>query len=211
MQDQDIINEEERHEAATETPAFLGCPSLGPKVLPSGFDGVEPSQKRSYLEKMNEVLFDRLGKIRDLAHDVRHDIIVRNKTHEEDNLKLLGAFSELRQLVDFYKPDEVNKNKKVTKSIKWPEGFTYEIERNGRKLVGVIQECGAYLEDETYPYRFFATVYEGTDIVFSITSCARGLYFQKKILKSAMHEAVKILSHCRRLRANKKAKNGGLA
>ena len=58
MQDQDIINEEERHEAATEEPTTLGisaeaegraaeqplgqCPSLGPKVLPSGFDGTEP-------------------------------------------------------------------------------------------------------------------------------------------------------------------------
>ena len=42
MQDQDIINEEERHEAATEEPTTVGCPSLGPKVLPSGFDGVDP-------------------------------------------------------------------------------------------------------------------------------------------------------------------------
>ena len=30
MNDQDIINEEERHEAATEEPITLGCPSLGP-------------------------------------------------------------------------------------------------------------------------------------------------------------------------------------
>lgn len=44
MQDQDIINEEERHEAATEEPTTLGCPSLGPKVLPSGFDGTEPGE-----------------------------------------------------------------------------------------------------------------------------------------------------------------------
>ena len=147
MQDQDIINEEERHDAATEEPTTVGCPSLGPKVLPGGFDGVEPGQD--------------------------------------------------------------TKNKTVTKSIKWPEGFTYEIERNGRKLVGVIQECGAYLEDETYPYRFFATVYEGNDIVFSITSCARGLYFQKKILKAAMLEAVMLLSRKRRWRANRAAKEGG--
>ena len=44
MQDQDIINEEERLEAATEEPTTLGCPSLVPKVLPSGFDGVEPGE-----------------------------------------------------------------------------------------------------------------------------------------------------------------------
>ena len=34
MKDQD-----EMFEAATETPAFMGCPSLGPKTLPGGFDG----------------------------------------------------------------------------------------------------------------------------------------------------------------------------
>ena len=110
---------------------------------------------------------------------------------------------------DGVEPGQDTTNKKVKKSIKWPEGFTYEIERNGRKLVGVIQECGAYLEDETYPYRFFATVYEGTDIVFSIDSCARGLYFQKRVLKAAMHEAVMSLSHMRRWRVNRAAKEGG--
>lgn len=39
MNDQD-----EMFEMATETPAFLGCPSLGPKTLPSGFDGTEPGE-----------------------------------------------------------------------------------------------------------------------------------------------------------------------
>ena len=41
----DVINDEERHEAATEEPTFSGCPALGPKVLPSGFDGVEPGKE----------------------------------------------------------------------------------------------------------------------------------------------------------------------
>ena len=41
MNDQD-----EMFEAATELPAFLGCPSLGPKTLPSGFDGVEPGEDK---------------------------------------------------------------------------------------------------------------------------------------------------------------------
>ena len=40
MNDQD-----EMFEAATELPAFMGCPSLGPKTLPSGFDGTEPAKK----------------------------------------------------------------------------------------------------------------------------------------------------------------------
>ena len=42
MKDQD-----EMFEAATETPAFLGCPSLGPKTLPSGFDGVESDRPQN--------------------------------------------------------------------------------------------------------------------------------------------------------------------
>ena len=39
MNDQD-----EMFEMATELPAVIGCPSLGPKTLPSGFDGVEPGE-----------------------------------------------------------------------------------------------------------------------------------------------------------------------
>ena len=38
MQDQDIINEEDDVARRAEEPTTLGCPSLGPKVLPSGFD-----------------------------------------------------------------------------------------------------------------------------------------------------------------------------
>ena len=41
----EIINEEERHEAATEEPTTVGCPSLGLGKLPGGFDGVEPREK----------------------------------------------------------------------------------------------------------------------------------------------------------------------
>ena len=41
MNDQD-----EMFEAATELPAVMGCPSLGPKTLPSGFDGVEPGEDK---------------------------------------------------------------------------------------------------------------------------------------------------------------------
>ena len=65
MQDQDIINEEERHEAATEEPTTVGCPSLGPKVLPSGFDGVEPGQDTdgddARIEKMYDEAYGRLA------------------------------------------------------------------------------------------------------------------------------------------------------
>lgn len=98
-------------EGEGEGPAVSGCPSLGPKVFPSGADGTEPAdgdgmKRTSILEKMNEAMFDRLGEIRDLVQKVRHDIVVGMKTHEEDNVALLGAFTRLRQLCEFYKPDD---------------------------------------------------------------------------------------------------------
>ena len=100
-------------------------------------------------------------------------------------------------------------NKTVKQPVSWPEGYAIEMEKNGRKIVGVITESGMYLDDDTYPYRFGATVYDGEDILFSIDSCSRGISFQKNVLISAMHTAINILSHMRRYRANKKAKKGG--
>ena len=40
-------------EAATELPAFLGCPALGPKPLPGGFDGTEPGNDVHGLHGLN--------------------------------------------------------------------------------------------------------------------------------------------------------------
>ena len=57
----DVINEDERHEAATEEPTTVGCPALGPKVLPGGFDGVEPGQGA-------DVEAERIGKMYDDAY-----------------------------------------------------------------------------------------------------------------------------------------------
>ena len=57
----DVINEEERHEAASEEPTTVGCPSLGPKVLPGGFDGVKPGQGA-------DVEAERIGKMYDEAY-----------------------------------------------------------------------------------------------------------------------------------------------
>ena len=42
----DVITDDERHEAATEEPTTVGCPSLGLGKLPGGFDGTEPGEKR---------------------------------------------------------------------------------------------------------------------------------------------------------------------
>lgn len=42
----DVITDDERHEAATEEPTTIGCPSLGLGKLPGGFDGVEQEEER---------------------------------------------------------------------------------------------------------------------------------------------------------------------
>ena len=70
MNDQDQINEEERHEAATETPAFLGCPQHMPTHLPGGFDGAEPApsdEAKKGLADGVERMRDKLSKIADIA------------------------------------------------------------------------------------------------------------------------------------------------
>ena len=98
MNDQD-----EMFERATETPAFLGCPQHMPTHIPGGFDGVEPApKKRSDLEKMNDLLLERLRRIRRISDDAIMDV----RTDEEHNKAFLAACTEIRKLVDFYKPRE---------------------------------------------------------------------------------------------------------
>ena len=97
------VSEEEIQEAATETPTFLGCPQHMPTHLPGGFDGVEPaSKKRSDLEKLNDLLLERLMRIRRISDDAIMDV----RTDKEHNKAFLAACTEIRKLVDFYKPDE---------------------------------------------------------------------------------------------------------
>ena len=66
MNDQD-----EMFEMATELPAVMGCPSLGPKTLPSGFDGVEPAspsdEAKSNVEAIVLRQLEVLNKIVDIA------------------------------------------------------------------------------------------------------------------------------------------------
>ena len=96
MNDQD-----EMFERATETPAVLGCPQHMPTHLPCGFDGVEPApKKRSDLEKMNDLLLERLRRIRRISDDAIMDV----RTDEEHNKAFLAACTEIRKLVYFYKP-----------------------------------------------------------------------------------------------------------
>ena len=66
MKDQD-----EMFEAATETPAFLGCPQHMPTQLPRGFDGVEPASPSDDAKSKVEAIVLRqlevLNKIVDIA------------------------------------------------------------------------------------------------------------------------------------------------
>ena len=76
------LTEEERHEAATEEAATVGCPSLGIPKLPGGFDGTEPAgsqgggavpaahvseEKQKKLEDSYLSMRGRLEKISDIA------------------------------------------------------------------------------------------------------------------------------------------------
>ena len=71
MQDQDIISEEERHEAATETPALLGCPQHMPTHLPGGLDGTEPGE-----DVVNPSRLDDIGMQMDRTTVVDDDGVV---------------------------------------------------------------------------------------------------------------------------------------
>lgn len=104
MNDQD-----EMFECAPETPAFLGCPQHMPTHILGGFDGVEPvPKKRSEVEKLNEIIFERLGEIVKKCCAMRVECDPEHVDYDaaETNIKLFGAFSELRQMCDFYKPRE---------------------------------------------------------------------------------------------------------
>ena len=109
MNDQDQITEDERHEAAAEE---LINGAAGVRALPhfpSGADGTDPApKKRSEVEKLNEILFERLGEIVKKCCAMRVECDPEHVDYDaaETNLKLFGAFSELRQMCDFYKPRE---------------------------------------------------------------------------------------------------------
>ena len=108
-------------------------------------------------------------------------------------------------------------NKTKVKAIKYPDGFTVELEKNGRRIVGVIERVLDSLTDETCPYKYIATVYEGDEIVFSIDTCPFGLCTFRAILKGAMSCAIMRMTHGVRQRQNRvkraaaAAKNGGRA
>lgn len=115
MNDQD-----EMFEAATETPAFLGCPAHMPKTLPSGFDGTEPvgahggegvppspdvealKKQGSKLKACNDRLYAKMVRIAELANEC-----VLRTTHAEyapgqygqDYREFGKTMCEIRELV----------------------------------------------------------------------------------------------------------------
>ena len=109
MNDQDQITEDGRHEAAAEEPINGAAGVRALPHFPSGADGTEPApKKRSEVEKLNEILFERLGEIVKKCRAMRVECDPEHVDYDaaETNIKLFGAFSELRQMCDFYKPRE---------------------------------------------------------------------------------------------------------
>ena len=89
--------------------------------------------------------------------------------------------------------------------IGYCDGAVLSIEKGNRKLVGVITRTDESFDDETYPYKYFAEVFEGKELLFSIDSCRRGKAFFEHALRGALKGAVLQLTHAQRVRANRNA------
>lgn len=59
----------------------------------------------SELEKMNEAMYERLGEIVFKACDARTQCNDERICEQEKNLRLLAAITEIRQMSEFYKPE----------------------------------------------------------------------------------------------------------
>lgn len=90
--------------------------------------------------------------------------------------------------------------------ISYPEGLATTIEKEGRKLVGVIIKTEQANLDDDYPFKYYADVYENGDLLFSINSCTHGKAFMAHVLSDAMYGAAMQLTHVMRNRKNRKAR-----
>ena len=106
-------------EAATETPAFLGCPAHMPKQLPGGFDGTESGEAESLpLQKEDDIALDsayqreearQKRKIHWKVYPTKVDLCVMGKT--EQNGKVYEVRISKRQVAkidDTYAQCKVN-------------------------------------------------------------------------------------------------------
>lgn len=212
------VSEEEIQEAATELPAFLGCPQHMPTRSPGGFDGTEPApNKRSEVEKLNEILFERLGEIAKFASNksIEFDPQFTDGSSAEKNIKLFGAFSELRQMLDFYKPrekpvDPTAPEMKVSKQeafnrrtwsfcdglfpiihIDTPEGFMARCKINGRTFrESVIKEDVACEDKQDWN----GYVYDKGACVCMVSGMGKGKNAVKLMTHAAFMAYVKQLS-----------------
>ena len=129
MKDQDEI-----YEAATETPAFLGCPAHMPKTLPGGFDGTEPDgtqggegvppahvseENRKKLEDSYLSMRGRLEKIADLALAADAKCGVSGRIGQ-NWMTCTKAIAEIRRICG---PDLVEKAQVDDKAAKRAEYF----------------------------------------------------------------------------------------
>lgn len=87
MRDQDIINEEDDVARRAEEPTTLGCPSLGPKVLPSGLDGTFPFKQIEFKHRGNGKLFKRKN-VSSCHGTYIYDYICINDAHIRASLHL---------------------------------------------------------------------------------------------------------------------------
>lgn len=102
MNDQD-----EMFERATETPASLGCPALGPKQLPGGFDGTEPGkvreEARTKIKACNDRSRARLQEVLSIAEKVLfktvHSDGYKPGQYGQDYRDLGKAICEIRKII----------------------------------------------------------------------------------------------------------------
>lgn len=179
--------------------------------FPSGADGTEPApKKRSDLEKMNNLLLERLRRIRRISDDAIMDV----RTDEEHNKAFLAACTEIRQLVDFYKPrekpiDPTAPEMKVSKQeafnrrtwsfcdglfpiihIDTPDGFMARCKINGRTFrESVVKEDLGELGQVWTGY-----IYDKDQGVTSVNGLGKGKNCVKLMTHAAFRAYVKQLS-----------------
>ena len=94
--------------------------------------------------------------------------------------------------------------------IKYPDGVVVEYKKMGRKIVGVINRTGESLNNEGYPFKYYADVFLDDAHVFSITGCGFGRCKLESILRAALYKLICNATHNMRMTQNRKAKKGGV-
>ena len=236
MRDQDQITEDERHEAAAEEPIDKEKSKSEVEVeqrnfplshFPSGADGTEPGDGRARtpaapeVEKLNEILFERLGEIVKKCCAMRVECDPEHVDYDasETNIKLFGAFSELRQMCDFYKPSEKpldptapEMNDKAAKQaaynrrtwsfcdglfpiihIDTPDGFMARCKINGRTFRESVVRID--FGGDKGPV-FIGYIYDKDKLVTSVGGYGHGKTAVKLMTHAAFMAYVKQLSGC---------------